>query len=120
MPKDYRLVYSTDPELNRRCPRCKEVASECICSAESDAELAGGTAVLRIEKKGRGGKSVTVIDKLPANRKLVEDLAARLKKRCGAGGTGKVEEGRGIVEIQGDKRDEVRALLEAEGLKVKG
>lgn len=120
MSKEHRLVYSTDPELNRRCPRCRELLVECSCPAQSDVALAGSTAVLRIEKKGRGGKSVTVADKLPANTELLASLTAKLKKRCGCGGTFRIEGERGVIEIQGEKRDEIRSLLAAEGVRVKG
>lgn len=119
MSKDHRLVYSTDAATNQRCPRCKEVVSECIC-APAPGETEVKSAVLRLEKKGRGGKTVTVVDKLPANATLLAELATRLKKRCGTGGTSRIEEGRGVIEIQGDKRDEIRALLSSEGVLVKG
>ena len=58
-------------------------------------------ARLRLEKSGRGGKSVTVIDGLPQNRDFLRGLATELKKACGAGGTA----ADGAVEIQGDRRE---------------
>lgn len=72
--------------------------------------------VLRIEKAGRGGKSVTVVDELPRNRDLVAALAAELKKSLGTGGTA----GETRVEIQGDHREAIRARLQAKGWRVKG
>lgn len=73
-------------------------------------------AKLRIEKSGRGGKTVTVIDGLPVNAEFVSGLAAELKKACGTGGA--VREG--AVELQGDARERVRALLGRKGYVVKG
>jgi translation initiation factor 1 len=53
------------------------------------------------EVAGRGGKAVSVIHGLPFGGEELEQLAARLKKLCGAGGTVKS----GSIEIQGDHRD---------------
>ncbi|HSB35535.1 MAG TPA: translation initiation factor [Thermoanaerobaculia bacterium] len=74
------------------------------------------TAVLRLETKGRAGKSVTVVDGLPRNAPFVAGLAKELKAALGTGGTAK----EGCVEIQGDQRERLRTLLVIRGLKVKG
>ncbi len=71
---------------------------------------------LRLEKKGRGGKSVTVVGGLPRNQAFLAALAAELKRACGTGGTA----GDGIVEIQGDQRERLRPVLAAKGWVVKG
>jgi len=71
---------------------------------------------MRMEKKGRGGKTVTVIYGLPNNDQFLEDLCSDLKKACGCGGS-TTEDG---VELQGDLRDRVRANLEKKGFVVKG
>lgn len=120
MSKDGRLVYSSDPELNRKCPKCKEVVSECTCVPDVDPKSYKFIAVLRIEKQGRGGKTVTVIDKLPKNEIFLKDLTTKLKKKCGSGGTYLTSGKDGVIEIQGDKKDLVRAVLESEGIKHKG
>lgn len=73
-------------------------------------------AHLRVEKAGRGGKTVTVVDNLPRNRAFLAELAAELRKRCGTGGTAR--EAR--VELQGDHRPALRRLLAARGWTVKG
>ena len=77
-----------------------------------------GRVVLRRETAQRGGKTVTVVDdfELPLGGAALEDLARRLRKVCGCGGTVK---GRAI-ELQGDQAAKVRALLEAEGFRVAG
>lgn len=118
--KDTRLVYSTDPALNQKCPKCKELRSECVCEAEVDPKAYKFVAVLRIEKGGRGGKTVTVIDQLPKNELFLRELTSLLKKKCGSGGTYLMGGKEGVIEIQGDKRDLVRAVLTKEGIRSKG
>lgn len=71
---------------------------------------------LRLEKKGRGGKSVTVVANLPRNASFLAALAAELKKACGTGGTATED----AVEVQGDQRERLRALLAAKGYAVRG
>jgi translation initiation factor 1 len=118
--KDTRLVYSTDPSLNKKCERCKEVLSECTCTPEVDPKGYRFVAVLRIEKQGRGGKTVTVIDQLPKNELFLKKLTTLLKKKCGSGGTYLMNGRDGVIEIQGDKREMVRGVLAKEGIPNKG
>jgi translation initiation factor 1 len=120
MSKDTRLVYSTDPALNRKCEKCKELISECTCTPEVDPKSYRFVAVLRIEKQGRGGKTVTVIDRLPKNELFLKNLTTILKKKCGAGGTYLMTGKDGVIEIQGDKRDTIRGALLKEGITSKG
>ena len=75
---------------------------------------AGSVRVGR-ETKGRAGKGVTVVTGLPLGAAEIDALATRLKKRCGSGGT--VRDG--VIEIQGDHRDVVVALLVKQGLPAK-
>jgi translation initiation factor 1 len=63
------------------------------------------------EVQGRKGKGVTTITGVPLPPPALRDLAAELKRRCGTGGT--VEAG--VIELQGDHRDQVIPLLEARG-----
>ena len=84
-------------------------------SAAARARTAPGPAALpaaarvRVgrEVAGRSGKGVTVISGLPLDPARLAELAARLKKLCGAGGA--VKNGR--IEIQGDHRDRLVAEL---------
>jgi len=71
---------------------------------------------MRVEKAGRGGKTVTVVYGLPRNDVFLKDLAKELKRACGTGGTA-TDEG---VELQGDIRERVRELLVKKGFQVKG
>jgi translation initiation factor 1 len=74
------------------------------------------TAKLRMEKKGRGGKTVTVVYDLPRNTAWLKELVAELKRACGTGGA--VADN--TIELQGDLRDRVRAWLQQRGYTVKG
>jgi translation initiation factor 1 len=73
-------------------------------------------ARLRIEKAGRRGKTVTVVENLPRNSAFLKQLAGELKRACATGG--KTIEDR--VEIQGDHRERLRELLSSKGWVVKG
>ncbi len=117
---DTRLVYSTDPAINRKCEKCKELVSECTCVPEQEVKGYKFIAILRIEKQGRGGKTVTVIDKLPKNEVFLKNLTTILKKKCGSGGTYMTDGRDGVIEIQGDKRETIRQALTKEGIRSKG
>jgi len=73
---------------------------------------------IRLEKKGRGGKAVTVVYDLPpvfpGDNTLVQ-LAKELKRHCGTGGGLK----NNTLEIQGDQRDKVQIFLEQRGFQVR-
>jgi translation initiation factor 1 len=111
-----RLVYSSG--AGRVCPGCGWPADNCRCSRKGSDEAVPARVVarLRVEKAGRGGKSVTVVYDLPRNAAFLRDLARELKQACGAGGT--VQDN--AVEIQGDSRDRIRDLLLKKGFGVKG
>jgi len=65
-----------------------------------------------IDKKGRKGKTVTVISGIPHNPQVIERMARDLKKKCGAGGTSYQK----TIEIQGEHLNEVNKYLKEEGL----
>jgi predicted translation initiation factor SUI1 len=67
------------------------------------------------ETAGRRGKGVTTVFDVPLDEGGIKELAALLKQRCGTGGT--VKDGR--IEIQGDQRDRLVAVLEGMGYQVK-
>jgi len=112
-----KIVYSTDPALQKRCPRCRELEVSCTCAPVARVVEPPTVAKLRLEKSGRGGKSVTVIFDLPNDPAWLKELAGKLKKACGVGGSA----GAGRVEIQGDQREKLRELLPKLGFQtVKG
>ena len=70
---------------------------------------------VRLEKKGRGGKTVTVIYELPQNEVYFKKLSKKIKNKCGTGGSFKGDS----IEIQGDNKIKVVEILESEGFQVK-
>jgi translation initiation factor 1 len=74
-----------------------------------------GIVRVRRETSGRGGKTVTTIDGVPLASDALAQLAGELKRACGTGGTVRDY----VIEIQGDHRDKLVALLEAKGYVVK-
>jgi translation initiation factor 1 len=86
-------------------------------SAKHKAQGTSAPSRVRVgrEVAGRGGKGVTVITGLPFDEAQLRDLAARLKRLCGAGGAVK----NGVIEIQGDHRDRLVAELCKLGLEAK-
>ncbi|MFN7983542.1 MAG: hypothetical protein U0Q11_16980 [Vicinamibacterales bacterium] len=112
-----RLVYSTGN--SEKCPVCGWPAFDCRCSGKNTAQEtvpAKVVAKLRMEKGGRGGKTVSVVYDLPRNDAFLKDLCQELKRTCGTGGT--VREN--TIELQGDLRDRIRACLLRRGYIVKG
>jgi translation initiation factor 1 len=72
---------------------------------------AGGRVKVRRETSGRRGKAVTTVADVPVDDAGLKDLAGRLKRRCGVGGSIKD----GVIELQGDHRDVVVEVLRADG-----
>lgn len=107
------LVYST--ELGRLCPGCHEAVAQCRCKQNNQAPVGDGIVRVSRETKGRKGKGVTLISGVPLGTDQLTSLAKTLKARCGSGGTVKA----GVIEIQGDHRDVLVPLLEAQGWTVK-
>lgn len=70
-------------------------------------------AVVRREKKGRGGKEVTVVEQLALGAAELEIWLKALKDALGCGGTVAGE----TLVLQGDHRERVRALLTARGVR---
>jgi translation initiation factor 1 len=110
MAQNGRLVYSTGQ--GRICPECGRATADCKCRRSKPAQpaaSAAGDGIVRVgrETKGRKGKGVTIITGIPLAGAALDELATRLKKRCGSGGT---VDG-GTIEIQGDHRDALVAEL---------
>ncbi len=113
--KRARLAYST--EVGPLCRRCGEPLSDSCCKQPANEPVPDRiVAKLRIEKSGRKGKTVTVVDGLPRNAAFLKKLAKELKSVCGSGGSAGDEH----VEVQGDHRDRLRDVLAKKGWQVRG
>lgn len=103
MPKNTRLVYSTDQGRIKQAPPPEQ-------TPEGD-----GIVRLHRESKGRGGKGVTLVKGLLLKADELKSLAKELKQVCGTGGTVKD----GVIEIQGEQREKLKPVLEKKGFTVK-
>ena len=115
------LVWSSDPYAQAR--------EEGSSGSSGRARAGGGlpmpvakqaspgqqTARLGRSRKGRAGKTVVTIEGLELDPEDRRDLARVVRQRCGAGGT--IRDG--VIEVQGDIRDRVAAVLRELGYRVR-
>jgi translation initiation factor 1 len=101
------LVKTTEPES----------AADLVDTLQQklDAQKATDAVFVSRETKGRGGKAVTLVKGISLPIHELEALGKQLKSACGSGGTVK----EGVLEVQGDHRDKVVAMLSALGYKAK-
>lgn len=98
-----KLVYSTEQPIPR-----KHAKAEPSHKAASPAPR---NVVVRLDRKGRGGKSVTLIEGLRMHEREKENLLKQLKSRLGTGGALKD----GVLEIQGDHCQVIMQHLQGMG-----
>ena len=107
-----RTVYSSERDIPKKNPLSgaadRQVAQSCV-------PIAHRRVCVRLDKKGRGGKSVTLIEGLPMASSDMDSLLKKLKSRFGTGGAVKDT----VIEIQGDHRDAIMAVLESLGYRPK-
>ncbi len=73
------------------------------------------TLRVTIDRKGRKGKTATIVEGFTCPEDELLEVAARLKTRFGTGGSARGDE----ILIQGDVAAKVKALLTEMGYKVK-
>jgi translation initiation factor 1 len=112
IPRKDKLVYSTRNGDERK-------PAETPAGRRSSLPPAQQNLKIMRDKKGRGGKVVTVISGFALTEADLATLAKTLKGLCGAGGTVKEADGWQIIEVQGDHREKVAEKLKALGYKVK-
>ena len=95
----------------------EEDRPEQEAEAPADARVQQGNQVVHVllDKKGRKGKTATLIVDLVADDRAIDDLARELKRQLGVGGSARG----GEILIQGDHRDRVMEMLRNKGFKVK-
>lgn len=119
---DRPVVYKTGLGRVQYCTTCGQPKEQCRCRAErarAEGPAANvprdGTVRLLHDRKGRGGKAVTLVVGLPDDPQLLAELARSLKKLCGCGGTVRGD----VIELQGSVRETIRPHLEKQGYRVK-
>lgn len=110
-----RLVYSTDSESTPDSPRRRNDSRQ---KPPKPTAKSGTPETIYVERdrKGRRGKTVTVMTGFTRSDDELQTLLKQLKTACGAGGTAK---DRGTLEIQGDHRDRIAEWLRERGYRVK-
>lgn len=99
------VVFSTNPDFKYET------------RPHETANISRGQQNLKVflDKKNRGGKTVTIISGYAGKEEDMEKLARELKSKCGVGGSVKDRE----IIIQGDHRDRIVSLLVAAGYQAK-
>ena len=100
------MVYSTNPDYQFEQEEIPE--QETLPAKEQKL-------IVKIDKKGRGGKQVTVVEGFIGKDEDLEDLGKMLKSKCGVGGSVK----EGLILVQGDQRDKITNILTTLGYKAK-
>ena len=95
------IVYSTSNDFK---PEIEDEERESLDPAQQLLKV-------RLDKKQRGGKIVTLIEGLQMSDQEIEDMSRQLKTHCGGGGSAK----NGEIIIQGDHRDKIVQWLHKKG-----
>ena len=100
------VVFSTNPDFQYE----EEAVSEPETLEPSKQNL-----LVSIDRKGRGGKQVTLVTGFVGTSEDLAELGRTLKVKCGVGGSAKD----GEITIQGDFRERVTTLLKDMGYRAK-
>jgi len=119
MGDNRRLVYSTehgslDKPMQKKGAAGKKKRRQPAASPLIRNPNKQGVRIRR-ESRGRGGKTVSVIDGIALDDLSLKQLLKKLKSQLGSGGSVK----NGTLEIQGDHREKLLVLLEKNGYKAR-
>jgi translation initiation factor 1 len=103
-----KLVYSTGQTVPRKEKEPEKIPTGHIRPSQQ-------RVTVRLDRKSRGGKAVTVIEGLLLSQRDMETLLKQLKSKLGTGGTLKDDS----LEIQGDHRTNIISILEVMGYRPK-
>ncbi len=116
MSNKSRLVYTSEGgRVGGDEPKPKRATGRSKSRRPQTASPADGVVRIHRSTKGRRGKGVCLVSGLPETGPELKAVAKKLKQACGTGGAVKD----GVVEIQGDNRDKLKAELEKLGYTVK-
>jgi translation initiation factor 1 len=107
------FVYPKDQNGNALCPQCRKPVPQCDCPSGEPVKSKSQPIKpgIRLDRSGRKGKVVTLIESLPRNEEYLKELAKTLKVKTGSGGTFYLAENGGTVELQGDHKELVREFF---------
>lgn len=100
------FVYSTNENFSPE----KDNETDIETLPPKDQQL-----ILKLEKKGRGGKTVVIIENFVGTENALKELAKEVKNHCGTGGSVKDNS----ILIQGDVREKIIQFLHFKGYKTK-
>ena len=99
-----KLVFSTEKDIPKK-------------NKQTNAyEKSAGPCKIRLEKKGRRGKCVTILYHLPFELTDVQALKKELQQKLGCGATFKQQQ----IEIQGDKKKDIQTFFQQKKWPLKG
>lgn len=96
--KSSKIIYSTNPNYEY-VDEQEDIAVTLLPEKQN--------LIVRLDKKKRRGKQVTLITGFVGNDEDLKELGKTLKSKCGVGGTAKDNE----IMIQGDFREKIKVIL---------
>ena len=99
--------------LRDRLPPGEVPAAPVPAASPPAARPGPARAVVRYQRKGRGGKEVTLVEKLELPEAALDRWCRELKRALGCGGSLEA----GVIALAGDQRPRLPAMLEARGVR---